>query len=185
MRRDEIEKIKSRSKSGSSGPWKTDYEEMARKTVLRRLVKSLPSDSEKLDLASSKAESGGSGFSYSLDKGEWDYVDGEDGDTASDDLTKRFAPKNLEAKEPKKKTSQPPPLIIDPGDKVASSRTPKEEAIEQLQQCYVGVGPAEVKKLYSKEEKNWSKQMSPDDRADVDEVYQNLMEAAEAPQPTE
>lgn len=175
MSRDEIDKIKTRSKSGSSGPWKTDYDEMARKTVLRRLVKSLPSDSEKLDLASAKAESGGSGFSYSLDKGEWDYVDGEDGDTASDDLTKRFAPKNVEAKPKKKKASQPPPLIVDSGEG-ASSLTPKEEAIKQLQQCAVDNGPAGVKKLYAKEEENWGKIMSPDDRAEVDEMCLNLIE---------
>ena len=36
MTKDEIDKIRGRSKSGNSGPWVTDYNEMAKKTVFRR-----------------------------------------------------------------------------------------------------------------------------------------------------
>lgn len=39
---DEINAIRQRSRSGSSGPWKTDYAEMAKKTVIRRHSKRLP-----------------------------------------------------------------------------------------------------------------------------------------------
>ena len=39
---DDIEHIRERSKSGTSGPWKTDYVQMARKTVIRRASKYLP-----------------------------------------------------------------------------------------------------------------------------------------------
>lgn len=42
MTRADIDKIRSRSRSGNSGPWVTDYVEMARKTVVRRLAKYLP-----------------------------------------------------------------------------------------------------------------------------------------------
>jgi len=42
MTRAEIDAIRARSPAGNSGPWQTDYEEMARKTVLRRLCKFLP-----------------------------------------------------------------------------------------------------------------------------------------------
>ena len=42
MLRHEIDAIRSRSRAGKSGPWVTDYEEMAKKTVLRRLCKMLP-----------------------------------------------------------------------------------------------------------------------------------------------
>lgn len=42
MNMDEIEAIRKRSKAASNGPWVTDWEEMAKKTVLRRLVKTLP-----------------------------------------------------------------------------------------------------------------------------------------------
>jgi recombination protein RecT len=46
MSRAEVEAIRERSRAKDSGPWKTDYEAMAKKTVLRRLVKLLPTSIE-------------------------------------------------------------------------------------------------------------------------------------------
>lgn len=61
MTRAEVEAIRKRSRAGNGGPWVSDYEEMARKTVLRRLCKYLPisielsdaiaADDERQDLA--------------------------------------------------------------------------------------------------------------------------------------
>lgn len=45
----EIEAIKKRSRASSFGPWVTDYNEMAKKTVVRRLSKMLPLSSEIMD----------------------------------------------------------------------------------------------------------------------------------------
>lgn len=42
MSRRQVEAIRNRSRAAESGPWVTDYEEMAKKTVLRRLCKMLP-----------------------------------------------------------------------------------------------------------------------------------------------
>ncbi|WP_168222031.1 recombinase RecT [Aquisphaera giovannonii] len=42
----QIEGIRERSKSKDKGPWQTDWSEMARKTVIRRLAKRLPVDSD-------------------------------------------------------------------------------------------------------------------------------------------
>lgn len=42
----EVDKIRARSKSAESGPWVTDFAEMARKTVVRRLCKYLPLSAE-------------------------------------------------------------------------------------------------------------------------------------------
>jgi recombination protein RecT len=42
MTKPEIEAIRERSKAKDNGPWVTDWEEMAKKTVLRRLCKYLP-----------------------------------------------------------------------------------------------------------------------------------------------
>ena len=42
MSRDDVEAIRKRSKAGNSGPWVTDWNEMAKKTVFRRLSKWLP-----------------------------------------------------------------------------------------------------------------------------------------------
>lgn len=50
----EIEAIHQRSKAKDSGPWKTDWNEMAKKTVFRRHSKWLPVESEKLQEALSK-----------------------------------------------------------------------------------------------------------------------------------
>lgn len=51
MTKDEIEDIRKRSKAGKSGPWVTDWNEMAKKTVFRRLSKWLPLSSELRDAA--------------------------------------------------------------------------------------------------------------------------------------
>lgn len=42
MSHDDVESIRKRSRSGASGPWSTDWPEMAKKTVFRRLSKWLP-----------------------------------------------------------------------------------------------------------------------------------------------
>lgn len=42
MAKEEIDAVRSRSRAGTTGPWKTDYCEMAKKTVFRRLSKWIP-----------------------------------------------------------------------------------------------------------------------------------------------
>lgn len=42
MTRAEVDAIRGRSRASEKGPWKTDYAEMAKKTVLRRLLKTAP-----------------------------------------------------------------------------------------------------------------------------------------------
>jgi len=49
MTKDEVEAIRNRSRAGNSGPWKTDFNEMAKKTVFRRLSKWLPLSPEIMD----------------------------------------------------------------------------------------------------------------------------------------
>lgn len=66
MTRDEVEKIKTRSRAGSSGPWKTDYAEMAKKTVFRRLMKIAPCSAE-IQTALSLEEAADQGISQGLD----------------------------------------------------------------------------------------------------------------------
>ena len=46
MTKTQIDGIRARSKAGKSGPWVTDYDEMAKKTVVRRLCKYLPLTTE-------------------------------------------------------------------------------------------------------------------------------------------
>lgn len=47
MTRAQVDKIRGRSASANSGPWVTDYAEMAKKTVIRRLSKVMPLSPEK------------------------------------------------------------------------------------------------------------------------------------------
>lgn len=47
MSRDDIDKVRKRSRTANDGPWVTDYEAMAQKTVLKRICKLLPSSTEK------------------------------------------------------------------------------------------------------------------------------------------
>ncbi len=63
MSRTQIDAIRARSKAGKSGPWVSDYDEMAKKTVLRRAAKYLPLSSER--------------FSRAVEVDDNDYVDGE------------------------------------------------------------------------------------------------------------
>lgn len=49
MTRDEVEAVRARSKAGKSGPWVTDFDEMARKTVMRRHSKRWPLSAEIAD----------------------------------------------------------------------------------------------------------------------------------------
>lgn len=56
MSLEEIEAIKSRSKAGNYGPWITDWNEMAKKTVFRRLSKWLPLSPEYRDILDHDAD---------------------------------------------------------------------------------------------------------------------------------
>ena len=49
MTREEIEKVRQRSKAAEDGPWVTDWIEMAKKTVFRRLSKWIPLSPEQKD----------------------------------------------------------------------------------------------------------------------------------------
>jgi recombination protein RecT len=82
MTRDEVNAIRKRSRSGQSGPWVTDFNEMAKKTVFRRASKWIELSSEIRD---------------AFDNDDKDYVDGRVTArltapiTTADDLTKMLA----------------------------------------------------------------------------------------------
>ena len=66
MSRSQIEKIRKQSRAGTSGPWVTHFEEMARKTVIRRLFKYLPVSIE-LQRAVMLDERGDAGLAQVID----------------------------------------------------------------------------------------------------------------------
>lgn len=60
MTKEEVDAIRSRSKASGFSPWATDYNEMAKKTVVRRLYKMLPKSKAMADAleVQAKAEAG-------------------------------------------------------------------------------------------------------------------------------
>ena len=73
MTREEVERIRGRSRAGSSGPWVTDFAEMAKKTVCRRALKYCPMSIE-MSKAISADDTADTGTDYT---GEFDSVDAE------------------------------------------------------------------------------------------------------------
>ena len=59
MTYEEVEAIRKRSKAANNGPWVTDYEAMAKKTVIRRAFPYLPVSIEAQNAAASDETSGG------------------------------------------------------------------------------------------------------------------------------
>lgn len=67
MSRAEVEAVRARSKAASTGPWVTDYEAMAKKSVIRRAFPYLPVSIQAQSAASSDETSGG--FAEQLTEG--------------------------------------------------------------------------------------------------------------------
>lgn len=62
MTKAQVDAIRKRSKASGSGPWVSDYEEMCRKTVVRRLCKYLPLSVELADALEADTNSETEGF---------------------------------------------------------------------------------------------------------------------------
>lgn len=79
MSRADIEKVRALSKAGSSGPWVDHFDEMAKKTVIRRLFKYLPVSIEmqKAVVMDERAEAGLSQDNAAVITGEYSVVDDE------------------------------------------------------------------------------------------------------------
>ena len=79
MSRADVEKVRALSKAGSSGPWVDHFDEMAKKTVIRRLFKYLPVSIElqKAVVMDERAEAGLSQDNAAVITGEYSVVDDE------------------------------------------------------------------------------------------------------------
>lgn len=79
MTHHQIEKVRSQSKAGSNGPWVSHWEEMAKKTVIRRLFKYLPVSIEiqQAVILDEKAEAGISQDNEMVLNGDFNVVDEE------------------------------------------------------------------------------------------------------------
>lgn len=99
MSRAEVDAIRKRSPAGSYGPWVTDYEEMARKTVIRRLMKYLPlsPDIQAAVTADEYAEAGvlGKLMEQKVDENTGEYIDAESFETIRDLVAEPEADKKV------------------------------------------------------------------------------------------
>jgi recombination protein RecT len=116
MTKAEVNAIRARSKTSNNGPWKTDYEQMARKTIIRRIINYLPMSPKlaraiELDNDGERHESPIEG----LDSGSI-IIDGEVLDSSVES-----APDNSRAAELKRKLA---------GDK--ADKTPAPPSIEEI-----------------------------------------------------
>lgn len=93
MSKAQVDKIRGRSKAGSSGPWVTDYEEMARKTVVRRLFKYLPVSVELAQALELQAAAESGDFTAPPIELEAEVIGGDTAETEGTTFTKPTTPK--------------------------------------------------------------------------------------------
>lgn len=109
MWRRQVEEIRKRSKAGNSGPWVTDWDEMAKKTALRRLCKLLPASIE-LQAAVSLDERAEAGIPQDLDVIDVGAVDVEAQAVPAD--TPRATRLDTVAADRKKGNGSPTPVSV-------------------------------------------------------------------------
>lgn len=95
MSRYDIEQVRKSSKAGNNGPWVSHWDEMARKTVIRRLFKYLPVSIEMQTAVAldERAEAGIDQQNAAVITGEWETVDPETGEItqANSNQSEHFA----------------------------------------------------------------------------------------------
>lgn len=94
MSRADVDKVRATSKAGANGPWVTHFEEMAKKTVIRRLFKYLPVSIEIQQAVTldERAEAGIDQDNASVLTGDYSVIDdqqeaGEQVDTETGEIT--------------------------------------------------------------------------------------------------
>jgi len=141
MKKSEITGIQKRSKAANNGPWQTDWTEMARKTVIRRLCKYLPSNPD-LDKAI-EADNKAIGLAeFSIEPLE----DGEKTSRLADRLAEKITPEvvvsseayeAIDSVEVHGRSVEPPKRGRPPKQEVTVSKTetvaPEENYVELLQ----------------------------------------------------
>ena len=113
MSKYEIDLIRAKSKAGAKGPWAEYYEEMAKKTVIRRLFKYLPVSIEmtRAVIADESADAGINQNNASILTGEFDEndiidVDQETGEVINTPQSEDEKSEPPEKSEPAEKTPQ-------------------------------------------------------------------------------
>ncbi|MDE1990471.1 MAG: recombinase RecT [Betaproteobacteria bacterium] len=124
MTRKQVDKVRAVSKAGNGGPWVAWYEEMARKTVVRRLSKYLPMSTEIEDMLRRDDAFNASADTMKLSGADGVTIDAEPGDVSE-------AEREAEA-----------PAIEQ--DKAPAVTVPTETAESNEVPAYVAEGPEEL-----------------------------------------
>jgi recombination protein RecT len=134
MHKDEIEAIRKRSRAANDGPWVTDYDEMARKTVIRRLCKFLPMNPEyQLMVARDEyAEAGVLGKYIDVDPETGEVIDQPQAPSTGDMLD-MFADQMEEEKEHEPEIPDPRFETGDEPESAGDSEVDREAAEEAAQ----------------------------------------------------
>lgn len=119
MTRKQIESIRKRSRAGNSGPWVTDYAEMARKTVLRNVAKWCPMSSEmaKAQAVDVAADTGDTSGLVEFELPDAQTIEGDSEPVAEPETTTtrvRNRIKHVAASEPEPKPQPEPEPDVDP-----------------------------------------------------------------------
>lgn len=112
MTRAQVDAIRARSRSSGNGPWVTDYEEMAKKTVFRRLAKWLPLASERFEKAAEMDND--------------DYIEGEA--AAAPVVSELASVKERVGKKVHRLPIQDVPALQIPAEEPASQAEPEHQA---------------------------------------------------------
>lgn len=128
----QVEKIRKTAKSGNSGPWGTWADQMAKKTVLKRLLKLLPSSSEdnRFKVALEIDSRGEAGKPIGVDTKTGQFIDGEvvsDVRASEDKKASILAANGVnkpEATEPEPEATKPEPVA----DEVVHEASPPKPA---------------------------------------------------------
>jgi len=132
MAKEEIDSIRKRSKAANSGPWVTDYTEMARKTVVRRLFKYLPCSSDMLSRAIEADNQAVGLVDYEIEPLE----DGEKTSRLADRLAEKITPEvqdNIEDVTVQETVAESPKRGRPPKQEAGDKTTPtvsKKETVE-------------------------------------------------------
>lgn len=98
MSRLEVEKVRAQSKAGNNGPWVSHFDEMAKKTVIRRLFKYLPVSIELQQAVGldERADAGQTQDNAAILTGEYSVIDDDAPQVGRDDAGSDTPPDNVD-----------------------------------------------------------------------------------------
>ena len=164
--KEEIEKVRKISKAADNGPWVTHYEEMAKKTAIRRLAKRLPLSTE-LQRAAVMDEYTELGVKPEKAEIDIDFVDVKE---KSEEKVKELKKKLRKAKKEKQQEETPPPP-----EPIAPS-----EFLKKAQEYKKILGEETFHQVYKVRGFNSLEEIPPDRVEEILTAWENFKKAKES-----